>query len=142
MAAVCTGCSYLTDFVIVNKSDESVVVLYALGNQTNTAAPSRVPLIPAVKPVPSVHNEEPWSELAPPEYQFDPQKRVVTLILQPNQAVRIAQHNLMDGKVTSVEFSIREIEIRGREHQMKLKGDLLFDSFVPESKKVYTLTYN
>ena len=141
-----TGCSYLTDFVVVNASDHPIEVHYAIKKPDNALSPSRVPLVPGIKPISELYQEVPWRELTTSQYSFDPDKGTVVLSLMPGHALRIAQYNLSDGPASDAEraaiFFVEEIDIVGVSGKVQLRGEQAYRSFVPESKNVYALKYH
>lgn len=141
-----TACSYLTDFVVVNASDHPIEVHYTIKKPVNPLSPSRVPLLPSIKPISQMYQEIPWRELTTSQYSFDPDKRTVVLSLMPGQALRIAQYNLSDRPASDAEraaiFFVEEIDIIGTSGEILIRGEQAYGSFVAESKKVYTLTYH
>jgi hypothetical protein len=144
-----TACSYLTDFVLVNATEQPIEIRYIIKKPAAPFPPfppsQTLPITPAVKDVSQLHQQIAWRELSASQYIFDPDSRKVMVTLRPNEALRIEQRNLVDGKADdahqAARFSIEEVDITGSYGGIKLQGEQLRKMFVPESKKVYTLTY-
>ena len=104
-----------------------------------------LPITPAIKDVAELHRQTAWRDLSASQYTFDPENRRVEVSLKPKEALRIAQSNIVDGKVDdaslSAKFYIEEINITGSYGEIKLQGEQARKMFVAESKKLYTITY-
>lgn len=138
-----TACSYLTNFAVVNASDRAIEVKYKIKNLTGSVSPHwGLPIVPAVKKISELHQEVSWQDLSASEFTIDPENRTVVVSLKPGEALRIEQRNLADESDPARNFSIEEINIKGTSGEITLQGERLYTSFVAESKKVYTLTYN
>ena len=140
-----TACSYLTDFVVVNKSDRPIEVRYKLRKPASPLSPSRIPLLPGVKSTSELDQQVPWRELGSSEYAFDADKRVVSVSVLPGQVLRIAQYNLQDGNMTNAEqakmFFVEELAVSGNNGEVIKNGDDVYESFVPESTNIRALVY-
>jgi hypothetical protein len=105
-----------------------------------------LPIKPAIKPASQIEQQNPWRELSTSEFTFDPESRVVTISLKPGDALRIEQRNLFDGpqddSSQASNFAIEEISLNGASGLLRFEGDQARKSFVPQSKKTYTLTYD
>src|SRR5688572_24943935 len=108
-----TACSSLTNFDVVNKSGQAIVVSYVVKKPTTLDVPPRPPIVPAVKPISELHRSTPWRDLSDSQYSFDPVTRQVTVSLNANEVLRIAQHNLVDQELKDEDFTIEAIEIKG-----------------------------
>ena len=142
-----TGCSYLTNFVVVNSSARIVEVRYRVKDLGQSVPPIQMlPIKPAIKPASQIEQQNPWRELSTSEFTFDPESRVVTISLKPGDALRIEQRNLFDGpqddSSQASNFAIEEISLNGASGLLRFEGDQARKSFVPQSKKTYTLTYD
>lgn len=136
-----TGCSYMTNFDVVNKSDQTIVVRYVVKKPTMPDVPPSPPIVPAIKPISELHSSTSWRNLSDSQYSFDPVTRQVTVSLSPNEVLRIAQHDLVDKKMEDEDFSIEAIQIKGARGELSFRGALVLKSFVAESKREHTLTY-
>jgi hypothetical protein len=138
------GCSYLTEFVIVNASDQPIKVQYQVKKPPNPQSPNRLPMSPEVKAASQLQKEVEWRELSASQYSFDPDTRIAIIQLMPGEAVRIEVIDLVDKQDSDIasRFAIEEIDISGANGEIKLQGEQARKSFVPESKQLYTLTYH
>ncbi len=136
-----TGCSYITNLVVVNLSDKAIEVTYQI---KLFPGPFHPPLTPAIKPTNELDDDTLWSELSPDQYKLYPESRSVTVTLMPNTAVRVGQvqgPGMPEGAEAAASFEIEEIVIVGAYGEMKFQGEQVRKSFKPESKKLYSITY-
>ena len=141
-----TACSFITNFVIVNASNQPLEVRYKLKPPADPRAPAGEPVVPpATKPVSQLQQEVSWNQLSASQYKLDREKREVAVLLPPGYALLVEQRNLVDGPTDdahqAANFSIEEINLSGAGKQVHLQGDEVRKGFVPESKKLYTITY-
>ncbi|HEX8173494.1 MAG TPA: hypothetical protein VF543_00075 [Pyrinomonadaceae bacterium] len=138
-----TACSYMTDFVVVNESDEPIVVRYKVKNYPYTFAPPTTPATVAVSEL-STRGGQKWQELNPTQYQLDPANRTITIRVMPHNALRVARAR-DDGwhqdPSASESFPIEEINVNGANGELNLKGQQAFTSFSKVSQALYTLIY-
>ena len=136
-ASFSSGCSFSTDYVIVNSSGTPVQVTY-------TIAPTGIdPLAatgggtPAMLPTSELNGRE-WRKLSAAEFGFDRANRIVTVSLPPNQGLLIARGGDYDPNPPVTEkFIIEEIRIAGPNGQIILKGDAVRKAFVVVPKPFY-----
>jgi hypothetical protein len=141
-----TACSYLTNFVVLNSSARTVEVRYKVKNAGQPIPPIQMlPIKPAIKPTSQIEQQTPWRDLSTSEFTFDADNRIVTVLLKPGEALRIEQRNLVDGpndeSSQASNFAIEEIILAGANGVIRFEGEQARKSFVPQSKKTYTLTY-
>lgn len=148
LACVCTltGCSNLTNFVVINASDQSVEVRYRIKKPIDPQMPSRIPHInPGILSVSELDRQIAWRELSASQYTADTVNRTVTVTLKPDEAMRIDQLRLGEdqaGKMDGFDgFAIEEISLVGAYGEIHLAGEQVGRSFIPASSKTYTLTY-
>ena len=142
-----TGCRYITNFVVINGSNQPVEVWYILKKPAYAVPPDQsLRMAPAVRPISEMHQQTAWRDLSASEYTFDPGKRKVTVSLEPGQALLIEQcaqvGREVDDAQQAEEFSIEEIAITGANGEIKLHGEQARKSFLAESKNTHTLTYH
>ena len=135
------GCSYLTNFVVVNASDDSVKVRYRFKRATDPLAPRRSSTVPHVKAVSELNQEVPWREFSSSQYSFDPDSGTVVVSLEPGEALQLEVLNLTDKHYDASDFAIEEIDITGTHGEIKLEGEQVYKGFVVESKKLLAVTY-
>lgn len=141
-----TACSYLTDFVVVNETDNPIEVRYVIKNPVYPHPPElTIPVKPATKKVSQLHQQIAWQELSPTQYTFNPDTRMVITSLMPGEALKIEQCNLVDGKVDdrhlNEKFRIERIFIVGSHGELDRQGEQLRTMFTAESNKIHVLTY-
>ena len=141
-----TGCSFITNFVVINASNHAIEVKYKIKKPTDPRAPSGVPVVPpATKAVSDLQREIPWNQLSTSQYSLDPENRELAVSLLPGQALLVEQRNLVDGPTDdahqAANFSIEEIDLAGADGKTQLEGEQARKAFVAESKKLYTITY-
>lgn len=141
--AVLTGCSYLTDFAVVNQSNDTIKIRYRIKNHPG---PFTTPVPPATVPTSRLnakHNQD-WRELTREAYRLDQETREVVVELGSQEALRIARlHNYeRNGENTDAdEFPVEEIVVTGKSGELKLVGEQVRLTFSEFSKVLYTLTY-
>jgi hypothetical protein len=142
---VLTACSTSTNFVVVNASNNPIVVRYRLKKPINPISPSRLPEMPSVVLISELDRQIPWRELPKSRFTFDPDTRTAVVSLMPEEALRVEQRTLTDSPRHNEEqadgFSIEEINITGLSGEVTFRGGQVRKSFVPASKTTYTLTY-
>src|SRR5262245_22831895 len=92
------GCSYLTNFVVINATDRPIEIQYVI-KQPGDSSPlfsvtQTLPITPAIKSVLQLGQQTEWRELSAAQYTFDPDNRRVGVSLMPNEALRIDKQNL------------------------------------------------
>lgn len=90
------GCSWVSEFVVVNDLDSSaelVVRLFPAGAGAGNCATGRLAQAPAAQLKPSFFRRATpeWSALAATSYKLDSAKCVLTVSLAPHTAVRVAR---------------------------------------------------
>jgi hypothetical protein len=135
VALTLAACSFSTDFVVVNASDRPIEVRYRIGE--TGIEPLAVTRKPATLPSSQISSRE-WQELSPTQYAFDREKRVVTVSINPGVGLRINQGGEWNEKYAGENFIIEELNIRGSNGEVNLKGDQVYKSFVPVRSAFYT----
>jgi hypothetical protein len=91
-----------------------------------------------------------WQVLFKDEYRLDIENRTVTVGLKPGEALRINEGGEWNEKYAGENFAIEELNIKGANGEVNLKGDRVYKSFVPVWRPFYafgppttllTLTY-
>lgn len=141
-----SACSFSTDFVVTNASGNPIEVKYKIG-ETGIGSLDAAGK-PAIIESSRLSSRE-WRELPSTQYMFDQQTGTVTVSLMPDIALRVTSvRDWHEGSNTG-NFIIREVDITGGGGGMKLKGDLVYKSFVAVPKSFFrfgpptlaTLTY-
>jgi hypothetical protein len=102
--------------------------------------------MPAVKATSEIlDGDKPWRGLSPTQYRIDSENRIVTVRLMPGEALLVERVHRAGMKVDEDDeaesFAIEDITIVQAQGEIRLEGKQARKSFVPESKKVFTLTY-
>jgi hypothetical protein len=138
------GCSYVTDFVIVNKSDQTIQVRYkvkaeSVGPPTFEPRPAKI----AASEM-KTRDKKAWRNLRPDEYQVDQKTRTVTVNVAPNEALWVTSmfHYFGDSDPNDIaKWPLDEITLTGTEGEMTFTGDKTRQAFEYVSQVLYTLTY-
>ena len=142
-----TACGSLTNFVVINSSDQVLHVSYKVKEPPDALKDSirMLPIAPAVKPVAEVEEQVAWRDLSENEVQFDPRNRTAVILLQPGQALRIEHRNLQDGPKDEAgkarNFGIEEIALSGSSGVVAYDGDEVRKAFVMRSQSTAVLDY-
>jgi hypothetical protein len=140
-ACLLTGCSYLTDFVVVNESDQSVQVHFRIKDYPGPFAPPIAPATIAISGL-STKGNDVWDELPGGADRVDQENRTITVELISQNALRIARlHNYArEDSSDAARFPVEEILVTGQSGDMKLTGEQLRLACVEKSKALYSLT--
>jgi hypothetical protein len=143
LSLVCSACSYGTDFVIVNRSVQPIVVRYRIRQFPGDFSPRDKPATIAASNLDS-HGGQEWKLLNSDQFQVDPELRTVTVRVSAGEALRITTlHNYRghDKTWAAGEFPVDEILISGANGELKLTGQQARITFAEVSRALYTLTY-
>jgi hypothetical protein len=125
------GCSFPTDYVIVNSSGAPVQVTYTIAPTNIDPLAATGVNIPAMLPVSQLSGNREWRKLSATEFVFDRATRIVTVSVPPNQGLLINRGGTYQSTRPIVEkFIIEEIRIAGPKGEMILKGDAVRKAFV------------
>jgi hypothetical protein len=144
-ALFCSSCSFLNNFIVVNKSGLPLEVSYHVKKPTDPRAPTRLyERAPETKPLSQVDQQVAWQPLPSSRYEIDADNRIVVLTLNPNEALLVTQCRPANGETSGDcepdDFDIDEIGLVGANGEAKLKGEQAHKSFV-RNRNTYTLTY-
>jgi hypothetical protein len=131
------GCSYSTDFVIVNDSGSPVEVRY-------TFKPRHPPEQPAKKPLDKLEDDTPWRTLSEGEFAYDMGSGAVTLTLGPGEALRACRHSGWRGHGDlndDESFDLESVRIEGANGAVQYEGRQAQYQFRWEHDQLYKLTY-
>ena len=145
----CAGCSFSTDFIVVNASEKPLLVTYTIRSTSSNPLMETGVGTPAVLPIDELSERE-WRPLTANEYSFDLSNRTVTFSLPPNQGLLINRGGewRSDSERPSG-FIIERIKLVGINGDTVVEGENVFKSFVLVDKPFYqfgpptqfTLTY-
>jgi len=132
-----TACSFFTDFIVINDSQQPIELTYRFkfaGMITNPATAPRSQV--------STRRPEHWQELSADRYDVDRVSRTVKLRLMPAEALRVeslSNYSSHDGHAGAL--SIDELTVRGTNGEIVLRGDQVRLNFIKQGTQVFTLTY-
>ena len=140
-----TSCSYSTDFVVFNDTDNLIEVVYRM-----KPSPPGPPSLGGIEPmVVSAANLEKsdiskWTKLAPHRFRIDEANRTVTVRVSAREGLWITSmhHYIGDEDPNDVaNFPIQEVSIAGKDGEMRFTGDKARKSFERKSRVLYVLSY-
>ena len=137
------GCSYSTDFVVVNKSDQPVEVLYKVKKTIGPLASVNVLATVDVYEL-NVKGHTNWTQLPSSQYQFDEANRITTVRLDAGKALRVTtmfHYFGHDDPQDAANYPIEYINLTGASGAVTLSGEQARIRFSEESRVLYTLTY-
>jgi hypothetical protein len=149
-ACFLTGCSFPTDYVIVNASAGPLEVTYTIAPTSIDPLAATGVGIPAMLPTSKLQGRRDWRKLPAGEFVFDRVNRTVTVSLPSNQGLLITRRgDYNPNPSTATNFIIKEIRIAGPNGEMILKGEAVPKAFMVVPKPFYsfgpptllTLTY-
>jgi len=138
-----TGCSYITDFAVINESDQPVEVRYKIKNYPGSFSPPVTPATIAASQL-STKGDRQWNKLAPDRFQLDQDNRAVVVRVMPHEALLVADmHNYGGHEATwdAKEFPIVQLTVKGSRGEITFTNDDARRSFSEVSRALYTLTY-
>jgi hypothetical protein len=137
------ACSYSTDFVVVNESNQPIEVRYKIkqvpGPLALTAAPAKMDAAQL-----GAGDRTKWKKLGPDQYRIDEENRTVTVNVSPHEALWVTSmfHYIGDEDPNDVaDWPIEEISVNGYDGGMTFTGQKARKSFCYVSAALYTLTY-
>lgn len=133
----CAGCSYSTDFIVVNASEKPLLVTYTIRSSDIGPILHAGIGTPAVLPIAELSERE-WRPLTANEYSFEPSTRTVTLSLPPNQGLLIDRGGeWRSNSEMPSGFDIEKITLVGVNGETVIEGENVFKSFVVVAKPFY-----
>lgn len=143
LALLLAACSYTTNFVILNDTDQPVELRYKV------KASERDPVQVAGDPQKTAgeklrDSDREWRLLVPGEYSVDRAARTVSIRVMPHEAVlvrRLTNYGGHDDTSDAEAFAVEEIRLSGASGEVILQGEQARRSFLRESDNLYTLTY-
>jgi hypothetical protein len=144
-ALLCSSCSFINSFIVINRSTAVVEVTYRMKPPNLPGATTSLSdRPPETLPVSQLDAEVPWQPLPSSRYKLEPDKNLVVLTLNPNEALNLWQCRPANGASTGDcepdAFAISEIGLRGVNGEIELTGEQAHKTFV-RNKNTYTLTY-
>jgi hypothetical protein len=144
-ALLCSSCSFTNSFIVVNASRATLTVSYRVKPPNLPGAPTALAdHAPEIKPVSQVGEQVAWQPLPSSRYKIDAGNRIITLTLNPDEALLLARCRPANGESTGDcepdAFDVAEIGLVGANGEIKLVGEQAHKTFV-RNKNSYTLTY-
>lgn len=136
------GCSWITDFVILNTSSGELTVTYTVNGKS--CPDDNIIIIPATKTISDLKKERGvWRKLSPSEYSCNPSTLAVTTTLPSQTALRIAGKGTYTGSENyrNEDFDVLRLELHGVEGTIRLNGLKVLKSFKRESDVLYVFSY-
>ena len=143
-ASLLSACSYITDFVVANESDQPIEVRYRVKKFPGPFTPPAVPSTIETSQL-SPKGSQQWHQLTSDGFQLDEDSRTVKVRVLPHQALRIAtmhHYGGHDDSVDAQDFPVEEITIVGTNGEQRFVGQHARTTFSAVSRALYTLTYN
>ena len=145
VALLCSSCSFINSFIVVNRSGAVLEVTYRMKPPNLPGATTSLSdRPPETLPVSQLGEQVPWQPLPTSRYKLEPSKNLVTLTLNPDEALSLTRCRPANGASTGDcepdDFDIAEIGLRGANGEIKLTGEQAHKTFV-RNKNTYTLTY-
>ena len=139
-----SGCSYSTDFVLVNEANYSILVTYKI--KPVPKGPPSIDVEPSVVSTGALEarDKSKWIKLTSDRYRIDQINRTVTVTLGPREALWLTSmfHYIGDEDPNDVEsFPIQEVSMAGSDGEMKFSGDKARKAFERVSRVLYVLRY-
>jgi len=145
VALLCTGCSFINNFIVINGSGAVLEVTYRMKPANLPGATTSVSdRPPETLAVSQLDADVPWQPLPSSRYKLEPNNNTVVLTLNPDEALLLTQCRPANGASTGDcerdAFFILEIGLRGTNGEIKMTGEQAHKTFV-RNKNTYTLTY-
>ncbi|HWT02122.1 MAG TPA: hypothetical protein VN256_17865 [Pyrinomonadaceae bacterium] len=138
-----TACSYTSNFVFINATDQPVELRYKV--KASPRDPLEMVGTPRKTAAEKLRDgDREWRLLAPGEYALDGAARTVTIRVMPHEAVLVRQMTNYGGHDDTSDaeaFAVEEIYLNGARGEVRLQGEQARRSFLKESDNLYTLTY-
>ena len=133
----CAGCSYSTDFIVVNSSSALLQVTYTIVETGIDPLRATGVITPATLDVSELSGRK-WNRLLPSQYSYDRASRAVRVTLAPNQCLLINQGGeLRSDSRRPSGFVIKKIELVGINGAQEFEDLDAYERFVPTPKPFY-----
>ena len=135
---LCSSCSWVTRFVIVNKSSDILEIRYILVPLSGVEKLQKTTLDDKGK-----LKTDAWLVVAPEQYEYDRETETVTLRLAPNEALEIASETTYTGHHSTDNnfFKIKTLNLSGTRGAARYEGRQALTQFREESESLYTIIY-
>jgi hypothetical protein len=140
-----SSCSIINSFVVVNRSGAPLEVQYKLKEAGATAGgPFKLDGPPAKKSHVDLEDYDVgWRGLGGGEFTFDEKAGVVTVAVQPGEALRVYETSNYspDSKVDAEYFPIAGLRLSGARGAAEYDGEQARLQFKELTASIYTVTY-
>lgn len=138
-----SSCSYSTDFVVVNESNQTIEVLYKLKTDFGRLSSLDAPVTTDSSEVDSKNDGTKWLRLESTQYHIDESTRTTTVQLEAGRALRLTTMSSYghDHAQKAASYPIDYISLSGPNGSLTFAGDQARVSFRYVSANLYTLTY-
>ncbi|HKY42498.1 MAG TPA: hypothetical protein VJM50_05355 [Pyrinomonadaceae bacterium] len=139
-----TSCSYSTDFVVFNDTDNQIEVVYRV--KPSPTGPPSLEIEPMVVSAANleVRDISKWTKLTPDRFRIDQVNRTVTVRVAAQEGLWITSmhHYIGDEDPNDVKgFPIQEVSVTGADGEMRFTGDKARKAFERKSRVLYVLSY-
>lgn len=145
LTACLAACQAIMSFVVANKSNAPLKVLYTLKKMEADGLTCGSPHMPEKKSFKDVNNFDiEWTKLLPEQYSYDEKSGQVIVELQPNEALRVDARTDYSPDDTSRTqcFPVAAIRLEGANGDIQLEGEQARLHFIDESGNgVFLLDY-
>lgn len=154
VASLCVACSWLTDFVVANRSDETIAVVYALqprglpyqpppkeGPWTGCAFELGTPTVAPLALQGWWRPQPQWRELRSDEFAFDEATCQIEVQLLPGQMLRVTREVNYLGPEHPSRIADLRLEIRSPREVVRYAGRQLALRFAKRSDDLYELSH-
>lgn len=143
-----SACSWITDFVIANKSDDKITIIYQLksyehsGTGEMTCYDLEPPCIVSTDDLSDWSTRE-WQELSPDDFKFDATDCTLSIDLPAGRAVKIDRAATYTGHTKGNEeyFAVQALTIKSSKGLIRYEGLELLHRFERISNSLYVLSY-
>jgi hypothetical protein len=152
LAVAVSGCSWMTDFIIVNKTAFPIVIEYTLSGVSSKETKLSDIIKPKVAEIQAIGNVR-LDSLPDAEITYDPNTKVIRFEIEPGKAAYLFRELNYPGfrseedlrkSHTPVECPVYEVKsfmITGKYGKAQYAGAQVTRDFVKKSKGTYDLTY-
>ena len=138
-----SACSYTSNFVVLNETEQPLRVQYKVKN--SPSEPLQMTGAPAKTAGANLSNrDKQWQILKSGEYQLDREARTITVDVMPHEALRIlyiTNYGGHDDDSDANKFAVNEIIIKGAAGEAKYQGEQIRRQFIEVSESLYVLMY-
>ena len=144
LTIILASCSYSTDFVVFNDTDNQIEVVYRA--KPSPTGPPSLDIEPMVVSAANLEMRDisKWTKLPPDRFRIDQVNRTVTVRVSAHEGLWITSmhHYIGDEDPNDVtNFPIQEVSVAGADGEMRFTGDKARKAFERKSRVLYVLSY-